>query len=60
MVAGEQGFVESMLNRGVPTLGYLLNDYDEPDKWLIVLGLVGRVLGGLLFLWGLAGLAWSS
>lgn len=50
--------VGHLLMRGRGTLAYLLHEYDEPDKGLILLGLVGRVIGGLAILWGLAGLIW--
>lgn len=48
--------LEAIFNASRETLGYLLHDYDEPDKPLIILGLVGRVIGGILIVWSLIAL----
>ncbi|HRF59753.1 MAG TPA: hypothetical protein PLH94_07560 [Fimbriimonadaceae bacterium] len=50
---------EAMFNSTKGTLSYLLHEYDEPDKPLILLGLVGRFLGGVLVLWSLIALIWA-
>ncbi|HRK20897.1 MAG TPA: hypothetical protein PLX06_03780 [Fimbriimonadaceae bacterium] len=49
-------FFELVLMRSRETFSYLLHDYDEPDKFLILLGFVGRIVGGLLILWAGIGL----
>lgn len=56
MMDSASGFFELLLMRGRETFSYLLHDYDEPDKRLILLGLVGRVLGGLMIVWAAIGL----
>jgi hypothetical protein len=49
--------VEMAFNLIRKTQPYLIHEYDEPDKWLMMLGYVGRYPGGLLLLWGIAGIA---
>ncbi len=51
----ETGELGPLINHGRSNLGYLLNDYAEDDKPLLLLGLIGRVFGGLLVVW--AGIA---
>lgn len=52
------GLLGHLLVRGRGTLSYLLHDYDGEDRGLILLGLLGRVIGGIAIVWGLAGLIW--
>lgn len=47
---------EAFFNQSRETLGYLIHDYDEPDKPLIFLALIGRFLGGIGVVWGMIGL----
>lgn len=44
---------------GFQTISMLLYEYDEPDKPLMLLGFLGRVLGMVGLLWGVLGLVWA-
>lgn len=39
------------------TQPYLIHEYHEDDRYLMMLGYVGRYPGGLMLLWGIAGIA---
>lgn len=52
--------LEAIFTSSRETLSYLLHDYDEPDKPLIFLGLVGRIIGGILVIWSLIALIWAG
>lgn len=56
MMAGAASWLDWFMMRERETLGYLLHDYDESDKPLILMGLAGRFFGGLLALWAAIGL----
>ncbi|HRI44420.1 MAG TPA: hypothetical protein PLL78_07650 [Fimbriimonadaceae bacterium] len=53
-----EGMLGHLLMRGRGTLSYLIHDYDGQDRGIIFLGLFGRVIGGIVIVWGLAGLIW--
>ena len=51
--------LQAFFNHSRETIGYLIHDYDQPDKPLMFLGLFGRVVGGLGVVWGMIGLIWT-
>lgn len=56
MSEGASNGMEGLAIRGRETFAYLLHDYDEADKPLILLGYLGRFAGGLLLVWSAIGL----
>lgn len=56
MMGTASSWLEALAMRGRETLGYLLHDYDEPDKPWLLLAFAGRVVGGLLVVWAGIGL----
>jgi hypothetical protein len=52
----ETGALGPLVNHGRSNLGYLLNDYVDDDKPLLLLGLAGRMIGGLMVVWAGIGL----
>lgn len=58
MWGGTRSLIDVLIALNRPLSGYFLHDYDEPDKVLMGVLLVGRVPGVILTLWGLAGLIW--
>ncbi len=45
------GWGSRLLNAERSTLGYLIHEYDEPDRLLLFAGLLGRVIGGVALIW---------
>jgi len=54
MHAGD-GWGERLLKTEGGILGYLIHEYDEPDRPFLLAGLLGRVIGGVALIW--AGIA---
>ena len=49
-----------LVNFDRPTFSHWIHEYDQPDKWLLGLGLFLRFPAAIVVLWGLAGLVWTS